>query len=85
MAEVIAKHSKPTVVEVWNPPPEAVAWIKARNLECEKVADKLFVYPEAGDVFQRELAGRFTLDQVIVRRGTLEDVFLRLTGRDLRE
>ncbi|MBI2921133.1 MAG: ABC transporter ATP-binding protein [Planctomycetes bacterium] len=83
--ELIAKHSKPTVVEVWNPPPEAVEWIKARNLECEKVADKLFVSPEAGDAFQRELEGRFKLDQVIVRRGTLEDVFLRLTGRDLRE
>ena len=85
-ADLVAKHSKPTVIELWNPPAPAEEWIKSRGIPAERVADKLFVYPdEAGEILHRELTSRFQIDQVIVRRGTLEDVFLRLTGRDLRE
>ncbi|KAF0245230.1 MAG: ABC-type multidrug transport system ATPase [Planctomycetota bacterium] len=84
-AELTAKHARPTVVEVWNPPAAAEAWIKARNMPCERFGDRLYVYPDAGEALQRELVTKFNADQVIVRRGTLEDVFLRLTGRDLRE
>ena len=50
--------------------------------ECS--ADTLFLYvPDAGDAM-----GQLDLDPgrtVLHRRATLEDVFLRLTGRDLRE
>ncbi|MCC6740769.1 MAG: ABC transporter ATP-binding protein [Planctomycetia bacterium] len=84
-AELTAKHARPTVVEVWNPPAAAEAWVKARGTPCERHGDRLYAYPDAGEALQRELVTRFNAEQVIVRRGTLEDVFLRLTGRDLRE
>lgn len=84
-SELTAKHARPTVVEVWNPPAAAEAWVKARGTPCERHGDRLYAYPDAGEALQRELVTRFNAEQVIVRRGTLEDVFLRLTGRDLRE
>ena len=55
------------------------------SVYSERFGSKLFVYPDAGEALQKELVTRFNAEQVIVRRGTLEDVFLRLTGRDLRE
>ncbi|NUN47614.1 MAG: ABC transporter ATP-binding protein [Candidatus Brocadiae bacterium] len=84
-AELIAEHARPSVVEVWQPPDALVTWVRARNLPCELVSERLFIYPESGDTLQREILGRFQVDQLIARRGTLEDVFLRLTGRDLRD
>lgn len=84
-AELTARHARPTVVEVWNPPAAAEAWVKARGTPCERHGDRLYAYPDAGEALHRELVSRFNAEQVIVRRGTLEDVFLRLTGRDLRE
>ncbi|MCE9582901.1 MAG: ATP-binding cassette domain-containing protein, partial [Planctomycetes bacterium] len=84
-SELTARHARATVVEVWNPPAAAEAWVKARGLACERFGSKLHVYPEAGEALHKELVTRFNVEQVIVRRGTLEDVFLRLTGRDLRE
>ena len=83
--ELISRHARPTIVEIWNPPAAAEAWVKARGTPCEKFGSKLYAYPEGGEALQKELVTKFNVEQVIVRRGTLEDVFLRLTGRDLRE
>jgi lipooligosaccharide transport system ATP-binding protein len=84
-AELIERHARASVVEIWHAPATLETWVRARNLPCEKVSDRLFVYPESADALQREILSRFKVDQLIARRGTLEDVFLRLTGRDLRD
>jgi len=63
---------------------EAIGGVVPEGAEVECSADTLYLYsPNASKVLTN-----LTLDSdrtVLHRRATLEDVFLRLTGRDLRE
>jgi lipooligosaccharide transport system ATP-binding protein len=83
--ELIAAHIEPHVVEVHGNGFEA--WIeRARALapRVERAGDTVFVY--AGDV-ARVLADLQRHPHLIYlhRPASLEDVFLKLTGRDLRD
>ncbi len=50
----------------------------------EVLADRILLYTQDADNTQKGIAARgIHPDQVLVRRSTLEDVFLRLTGRRL--
>jgi lipooligosaccharide transport system ATP-binding protein len=50
----------------------------------EVLADRVILYTDDADATQRELTARdIHPEQILVRRSTLEDVFLRLTGRSL--
>ena len=50
----------------------------------EILADRVLLYTDDADETQRALDGRNIVpEQVLVRRSTLEDVFLKLTGRRL--
>ena len=50
----------------------------------EVLPDRLLLYTDDGDASAAGVARRGLLpDSVLVRRATLEDVFLRLTGRTL--
>jgi lipooligosaccharide transport system ATP-binding protein len=50
----------------------------------EALPDRLLLYTSHGDHLQAELARRgLTPLSALVRRSSLEDVFLRLTGRSL--
>jgi lipooligosaccharide transport system ATP-binding protein len=52
----------------------------------EKLPDRLLLYTSDGDAAAVAVHGRgLRPEQVLVRRSTLEDVFLRLTGRGLVE
>jgi lipooligosaccharide transport system ATP-binding protein len=52
----------------------------------ETLPDRLLLYTHDGDATVEAVHGRgLTPEQVLVRRSTLEDVFLRLTGRTLIE
>ena len=53
---------------------------------AERLADRLLVYTDDGDAVHERLSDAgIHGDTVLVRRSTLEDVFLTLTGRGLRE
>jgi lipooligosaccharide transport system ATP-binding protein len=82
---LIAQHTEPQVVEVHGPGIEQ--WMEqAKRMapRVERVGDTVFCY--AGDVepVMRSLAGQSELSY-LHRPASLEDVFLRLTGRDLRD
>jgi hypothetical protein len=49
------------------------------------VGDRLYFYPREVDHLERLLEERFEQQERLVRRATLEDVFLKLTGRALRD
>lgn len=52
----------------------------------EVLADRILVYADDGDAALREVIARgLTPEGSLVRRSSLEDVFLRLTGRSLEE
>jgi lipooligosaccharide transport system ATP-binding protein len=83
--ELIARHIEPQVVEVHGTGYEA--WMQqARALapRVERAGDTVFCYAEDVAPVLRSLAGQGELDY-LHRRASLEDVFLKLTGRDLRD
>jgi lipooligosaccharide transport system ATP-binding protein len=51
----------------------------------EAVADVIYVYTEDPSTVQRKLEDRQDIVRTVRRSSTLEDVFLKLTGRALRE
>jgi lipooligosaccharide transport system ATP-binding protein len=59
---------------------------RARALapRVERVGDTVFCYAEDVGPIMRSLAGESGL-AYLSRRASLEDVFLKLTGRDLRD
>jgi lipooligosaccharide transport system ATP-binding protein len=88
--ELIERYSTPEVLELRFDPAdhqqaaEKLAGVPAQRLEV--LADRVLLYVEDGDsalVAARALGVEPLAS--LVRRGTLEDVFLRLTGRQLGE
>jgi lipooligosaccharide transport system ATP-binding protein len=84
--DLIATHIEPHVVEVFGDGvPEWAADKGARLAErCEKTGETVFCYAQNADALLAELARRKDL-RYLHRPANLEDVFLRLTGRDLRD
>jgi lipooligosaccharide transport system ATP-binding protein len=83
--ELIARHIEPQVVEVHGNGYET--WMqRARALapRVERAGDTVFCYADDVEPVLRSLAGQSELDY-LHRRASLEDVFLKLTGRDLRD
>jgi len=89
--DLIAKHAGSEVIEVRLREEEdrercldAIGGVVPEGAEVECSADPLFIYsPNASKIITSLALGS---DRTILhRRATLEDVFLRLTGRDLRE
>jgi lipooligosaccharide transport system ATP-binding protein len=63
---------------------DAVLKLDGLASRSEVLADRVLLYTDDADHTQQGLASRgIHPDQVLVRRSTLEDVFLRLTGRGL--
>jgi len=83
--ELIAAHIEPEVVEVYGPAVDAWAE-KARGLapRVERVGETVFCYAADVAPVLSALEGREGL-VYLHRPASLEDVFLKLTGRDLRD
>ncbi|HWA38967.1 MAG TPA: ATP-binding cassette domain-containing protein [Burkholderiales bacterium] len=82
---LIAQHIEPNVVEVHGPGFEA--WMEKARALCsrvERAGDTVFCYVEDPAPLLKELSADRELDY-LQRRASLEDVFLKLTGRDLRD
>jgi lipooligosaccharide transport system ATP-binding protein len=63
-----------------------LASIRADETRTETVADRMLIYAEDGDALVARLLDQgLRPESVLVRRSTLEDVFLILTGRTLVE
>jgi lipooligosaccharide transport system ATP-binding protein len=86
-AELIRKYSPREVVELRfreGEQDDAVLRLEGVANRSEVLADRILLYTDDADATQRGLHERdIHPEQVMVRRSTLEDVFLRLTGRRL--
>jgi lipooligosaccharide transport system ATP-binding protein len=86
--DLIARYSTPEVLELrFAPGTQDIAAEKIKDLSPERLevtADRLLIYAGSGDEFlaRAHAAGIEPLTE-LVRRSTLEDVFLYLTGRTL--
>jgi len=82
---LIAKHIEPQVVEVHGPGHEAwMARAAAAAPRVERAGDTVFCYAADVEPVLKSLAGQSEL-AYLHRPANLEDVFLKLTGRDLRD
>ena len=84
--ELIQEHVGDQVVEVrvtLSEKANVMDDLRSKGLDFDDRGDSLFLYGGNGAISQDsdDLAGY----QVVQRSGNLEDVFLRLTGRGLRE
>ena len=80
---LIAQHIEPQVLEVHGPGYES--WMeRARTLapRVERVGDTVYCYGEQIEPLLKTLSGDLSY---LHRPASLEDVFLKLTGRDLRD
>jgi lipooligosaccharide transport system ATP-binding protein len=84
--ELIARHIEPEVIEVYGD--GAADWAatvgKALATRCEKSGETVFCYVRDARALVADLAGRGNI-RYLHRRANLEDVFLKLTGRELRD
>ena len=86
-AELIAEFSTREVVELRFPVGEqdaAVSKLEGIATRIEELPDRILLYTSNGDQTTHEISQRGVHPEaMVVRRSTLEDVFLRLTGRTL--
>ena len=81
----MARH-RPPKARIASAIASEVARLKRYGERIEALADRVLVYTDAGDAVANALAGEgFDEASVFVRRASLEDVFLILTGRTLED
>lgn len=83
--DLIRDHAGRQVVEIARPDPELRDFVRARNLRHDDLGVRMLIYGEESDRVFDLIRERFCDEDCGFRPATLEDVFLRLTGRELRE
>jgi lipooligosaccharide transport system ATP-binding protein len=83
--DLIKKHVGHNVIEVDAPCDELRSFITSLQIESEDLGHRLIIYGQGRDELFHEIGNKFCKEGCLLRMATLEDVFLRLTGRDLRE
>jgi lipooligosaccharide transport system ATP-binding protein len=85
--DLVERFAGRHVIEVAEPTKDLRAWVQERGLHFDDLGHRLILFgndSESERLF-REVADRCPGDGCLLRMATLEDVFLKLTGRELRE
>ncbi|MDD2466366.1 MAG: hypothetical protein PHI97_20390, partial [Desulfobulbus sp.] len=83
--ELIATHVGDAIVEITNPD-QAVEGLLAHHLvNFDRLSNRLLIYGSLEPQLEQQLRLLTQGRQCTFRAASLEDVFLRLTGRELRE
>jgi lipooligosaccharide transport system ATP-binding protein len=83
--ELIGQHVGQNVIEVADPTAALRAFVQAQSVAYEDVGHRLMIYGNDSDRLFHEISDAFCREGCLLRMATLEDVFLKLTGRGLRE
>jgi len=84
-AELVRKYAGHHIVETGPVSDELRQFVASRNLKHEDLGQRIIIYCDEDDGLYHEISSRFCTGNCILRIATLEDVFLKLTGRALRE
>ncbi|GFK93466.1 Daunorubicin/doxorubicin resistance ATP-binding protein DrrA [Fundidesulfovibrio magnetotacticus] len=83
-ADIVASHAGRAVLELVDPEERARAMVEASGFDVEDFGRRLLVFADGFEELET-LRRALPPGQSLARPSSLEDVFLRLTGRDLRE
>ncbi|MDD2365476.1 MAG: ATP-binding cassette domain-containing protein [Desulfuromonadaceae bacterium] len=83
--DLINSYVGKSVIEIVAPCADLHVMLKENEISFEDLGQRLIVYCNDGETLYRELLNDHCHDGCMLRPATLEDVFLRLTGRELRE
>ena len=82
---MIAEHAAESVIDVEAPGEDLRQFIQAHNVKHDDLGEHIIIYAEAESHLENQVRENFCTGSCLFRTGNLEDVFLRLTGRELRE
>jgi len=84
-ADLVRRHAKRDTVEAHGVPEAEMRALAGPGDEVEAHGERTSLYAESGEEVYRRVVEAHPRAEAVLRRSTLEDVFLRLTGRGLRE
>jgi lipooligosaccharide transport system ATP-binding protein len=83
--DLIDRHAGGQVIELQQPDAQLRDFVRQNKIQHDDLGARIILYmPENSDLADR-IREDFCARQCTFRQSTLEDVFLRLTGRELRE
>jgi lipooligosaccharide transport system ATP-binding protein len=82
---LINDHAADNVIEIQEPDNELKAYIQTHDVRHDDLGERIIIYAPSRGNLEREIRDKFCMTACHFRPGNLEDVFLRLTGRELRE
>jgi lipooligosaccharide transport system ATP-binding protein len=84
-ADLIRQYVGQDVIEVADPDEALRAYVRSHQLLHEDFGHRMIIYESNGGNLYQEISKHYCQEGCILRMATLEDVFLKLTGRELRE
>ena len=84
-AELVKQYVGRDVIEVATPSSELRSFLQSQELMYDDLGHRLIIYGQESDRLWDTIGRQFCQENCTLRMATLEDVFLRLTGRELRE
>ncbi len=84
-ADLIHAYVGRHVIEVSEPEEELRRYVRAAGLSYEDLEHLLIIYGNHHEQLYHDISSRYCREGCLMRMATLEDVFLKLTGRGLRE
>jgi len=82
---LISEHAAESVIEIEGPGDDLRNFIREHNVKHDDLGARIIIYAETDGDLEKEVREKFCTASCLFRTGNLEDVFLRLTGRELRE
>ena len=82
---LISEYTGHHIIEVTEPGPDLLKYIQEKDVWKENLGHRLIIYAAEEHDLYRDLCSRFENKDCLLRSASLEDVFLILTGRELRE
>jgi len=83
--DLIKEHVGQDVIEVVEPGDELRKYIRSGAMRYDDLGHRLLIYGHESDKLFRTISHEYCEGGCLLRMATLEDVFLKLTGRELRE
>jgi lipooligosaccharide transport system ATP-binding protein len=82
---LIKKYAGESVIDIEGPSEELRKYVRENGVESDDLGERLIIYAEPRGEMESRIREEFCMESCRFRAGNLEDVFLRLTGRELRE